>query len=67
MRIFALGLQGAGSASGFQYIRHIIKPLYFFKTMSNIEEIKKDRIAGIKQDLAKYGIKGTTEVLYNHS
>jgi len=35
--------------------------------MSNIEEIKKARIAEIKSDLAKYGIEGTTEVLYNPS
>ena len=33
--------------------------------MSKIEEIKKARIAEIKADLAKYGIKGTTEVVYN--
>ena len=33
--------------------------------MSNLEEIKKSRIAGIKEDLVKYGIKGTTEVVYN--
>ncbi len=35
--------------------------------MSKIEEIKKARIAEVKADLAKYGIKGTTEVLYNPS
>ena len=35
--------------------------------MSNIEEIKKARIAEVKADLAKYGIEGTTEVLYNPS
>ena len=35
--------------------------------MSNIEEIKKARIAGIKEDLVKYGIHGTTEVVYNPS
>ena len=35
--------------------------------MSNIEEIKKARIAGIKEDLVKYGIKNTTEVVYNPS
>ena len=35
--------------------------------MSNIEEIKKARLAEIKADLAKYGIEGTTEVLYNPS
>jgi len=33
--------------------------------MSNLEEIKKARIAGVKADLEKYGIKGTTEVVYN--
>ena len=33
--------------------------------MSKIEEIKKARIAEIKADLAKYGIEGTTEVVYN--
>ena len=33
--------------------------------MSKIEEIKKARIAGIKADLVKYGIDGTTEVVYN--
>ena len=35
--------------------------------MSNIEEIKKARIAEVKVDFAKYGIEGTTEVLYNPS
>ncbi len=35
--------------------------------MSNIEEIKKNRVAEIKADLAKYGIEGTTEVVYNPS
>ncbi|MDE6197944.1 MAG: phosphoenolpyruvate carboxykinase (ATP), partial [Muribaculaceae bacterium] len=35
--------------------------------MSNIEEIKKARVAEIKADLAKYGIEGTTEVVYNPS
>ena len=35
--------------------------------MSNIEEIKKARIAEIKTDLEKYGIKGTTDVVYNPS
>ena len=35
--------------------------------MSNIEEIKNARVAEIKADLAKYGIQGTTEVLYNPS
>ncbi len=33
--------------------------------MSKIEEIKKARLAEIKADLAKYGIEGTTEVVYN--
>ncbi len=33
--------------------------------MSKIEEVKKARIAEIKADLAKYGISGTTEVVYN--
>ena len=33
--------------------------------MSKIEEVKKARLAEIKADLAKYGIKGTTEVVYN--
>ncbi len=33
--------------------------------MSKIEEIKKARLADIKADLAKYGIEGTTEVVYN--
>ncbi|MBD5232968.1 MAG: phosphoenolpyruvate carboxykinase (ATP) [Bacteroidales bacterium] len=35
--------------------------------MSKIEEIKKARIAEVKADLVKYGIEGTTEVLYNPS
>ena len=35
--------------------------------MSKIEEIKKARIAEIKADLAKYGIKDTTDVVYNPS
>ncbi|MDE7427257.1 MAG: phosphoenolpyruvate carboxykinase (ATP) [Muribaculaceae bacterium] len=35
--------------------------------MSNIDEVKKARLAGIKEDLVKYGIKGTTEVVYNPS
>ncbi|MCH5221226.1 MAG: phosphoenolpyruvate carboxykinase (ATP) [Muribaculaceae bacterium] len=35
--------------------------------MSKIEEIKKARVAEIKKDLAKYGIEGTTEVVYNPS
>ena len=32
--------------------------------MSKIEEVKKARLAAIKADLAKYGIDGTTEVVY---
>ena len=35
--------------------------------MNNIEEIKNARVAEIKKDLEKYGIKGTTEVVYNPS
>ncbi|MDO4320282.1 MAG: phosphoenolpyruvate carboxykinase (ATP) [Bacteroidales bacterium] len=35
--------------------------------MSNLEEIKKARIAGVKADLEKYGIKDTPEVVYNPS
>ena len=35
--------------------------------MSKLEEIKMARIAGIKEDLVKYGIEGTTEVVYNPS
>ncbi len=35
--------------------------------MSKIEEVKKARLAGIEADLKKYGIEGTTEVLYNPS
>ncbi len=35
--------------------------------MSNLEEIKKARLSGIKADLAKYGINNTTEVVYNPS
>ncbi|MGN0209983.1 MAG: phosphoenolpyruvate carboxykinase (ATP) [Muribaculaceae bacterium] len=35
--------------------------------MSNLEEIKKARIAGIRADLAKYGISDTTEIIYNPS
>ena len=35
--------------------------------MSKLEEIKKARIEGIKEDLVKYGIEGTTEVVYNPS
>ncbi len=35
--------------------------------MSKIEEVKKARLAEIKADLAKYGIDGTTEVVYNPS
>ncbi|MBO5053926.1 MAG: phosphoenolpyruvate carboxykinase (ATP) [Muribaculaceae bacterium] len=33
--------------------------------MSKLEEIKAQRLAGVKADLAKYGIKDTTEVVYN--
>ncbi len=33
--------------------------------MSKIEEIKKERLASIKADLAKYGITDATEVVYN--
>ena len=33
--------------------------------MSKIEEIKKARLAEIRKDLEKYGIDGTTEVVYN--
>ncbi len=33
--------------------------------MSNLEEIKASRLADIKADLAKYGISGATEVVYN--
>ncbi len=33
--------------------------------MSNIEEIKKNRVAEIAADLKKYGIEGTTEIVYN--
>ena len=33
--------------------------------MSKIEEIKKARLEGIRKDLEKYGIDGTTEVVYN--
>ena len=35
--------------------------------MSNLEEIKKSRIAGVKADLEKLGIKNVTEVVYNPS
>ena len=35
--------------------------------MSNIEEIIKARTPEIKKDLEKYGIEGTTEVVYNPS
>jgi phosphoenolpyruvate carboxykinase (ATP) len=35
--------------------------------MSKIEEIKAARVAEIKNDLAKYGIEGTTEIVYNPS
>jgi phosphoenolpyruvate carboxykinase (ATP) len=33
--------------------------------MSKIEEVKQARMASVKADLAKYGISGTTEVVYN--
>ena len=33
--------------------------------MSKLEDIKKARLAGVKEDLVKYGITGTTEVVYN--
>jgi len=33
--------------------------------MSNIEEIKKNRVAEIAADLKKYGIDGATEIVYN--
>jgi phosphoenolpyruvate carboxykinase (ATP) len=33
--------------------------------MSKLAEIKKERLAGIKKDLEKYGITGTTDVVYN--
>ena len=33
--------------------------------MSKLEEIKKQRLAEVKADLAKYGITDTTEVIYN--
>ena len=33
--------------------------------MSKIEEIKKERLASVKADLAKYGITDATEVVYN--
>ena len=35
--------------------------------MSNIEEVKKARLAGVKADLEAYGIKGVKDVLYNPS
>ncbi len=35
--------------------------------MSKIEEVKKNRLAGVEADLKKYGIEGTTSVLYNPS
>ena len=35
--------------------------------MSKIEEVKKARLAGVEADLKKYGIEGTTSVLYNPS
>ncbi len=31
----------------------------------NLEEVKKERLAGIKADLASYGIKDVKEVVYN--
>ncbi len=37
------------------------------RKMSNLEEIKKSRIAGVKADLEKLGIKNVTEVVYNPS
>ena len=33
--------------------------------MSKLEEVKKARLAGVKEDLAKYGIKDVKEVVYN--
>ncbi len=33
--------------------------------MSKLEEVKKARLAGVEADLAKYGIKGVKEVVYN--
>ncbi len=33
--------------------------------MSNLEEVKKERLAGVKADLAKYGVKDAKEVVYN--
>ena len=30
-----------------------------------LEEVKTSRLAGIKADLAKYGINGATEIVYN--
>jgi phosphoenolpyruvate carboxykinase (ATP) len=33
--------------------------------MSKLEEIKSSRLAAIKEDLVKYGINGTTEIVYN--
>ncbi len=33
--------------------------------MATIEEVKKSRKDGILKDLAKYGIDGTTEIVYN--
>ena len=35
--------------------------------MANLEEIKASRLAGVKADLAKLGIEGTPEVVYNPS
>ena len=33
--------------------------------MSKLEEIKAGRLAGVKADLEKYGIKDVTDVVYN--
>ena len=33
--------------------------------MSKIEEVKQARLAGVKADLAKYGIQNVGEVVYN--
>ena len=33
--------------------------------MSNLEEVRKARLAGVKADLEKYGIKDVKEVIYN--
>ena len=35
--------------------------------MSKIEEVKQARLAGVKADLAKYGIENVKEVEYNPS